>query len=275
LRIDLHSHTTLCNHASGTTEEFVKRAIELGIDYFGFSDHAPAKNGFDPKYRMDISQKDGYERDVLDLREKYKKDINILLGYEVDFLDGDYIYDEIIKNKNIDYIIGSVHFIPQNDCKYSIFNHNFWGFDNPEFIDQYEDKDIDKIWEDYFEAIKMLARSGKFDIVGHLDLIKVFNFLPKKDIKQIASEAIKEIKKSGMVVELNPAGLRKKAKEQYPSRQLLEMCYESSIDITFGSDAHTPEQIGFGYDEVTSLAKEIGYKKCTLFTQRDRKSIEF
>ena len=41
MRVDLHNHTTLCNHASGTSEEYILRAIELGIDVYGFSDHAP------------------------------------------------------------------------------------------------------------------------------------------------------------------------------------------------------------------------------------------
>ena len=34
MRIDLHNHTILCNHAEGTIEEYVQRAIELGIDEF-------------------------------------------------------------------------------------------------------------------------------------------------------------------------------------------------------------------------------------------------
>ena len=50
LRVDLHNHTTLCNHATGTVEEYVKRAIELGINEYGFACHAPMN--FDPKYRM-------------------------------------------------------------------------------------------------------------------------------------------------------------------------------------------------------------------------------
>ena len=59
MRIDLHNHTTLCNHATGSMEEYVQKAIELGIDEFGFSEHAPMD--FDQKYRLDISKKDYYE----------------------------------------------------------------------------------------------------------------------------------------------------------------------------------------------------------------------
>ena len=97
------------------------------------------------------------------------------------------------------------------------------GFDNPEFIGQYKNKNIDTIWEDYFEAITNMVKTNKFDIVGHLDLIKVFKFLPKKDIKTIAKDTLKKIKKSNMVVEINSAGYRKPIAEQYPSKEILEV----------------------------------------------------
>jgi histidinol-phosphatase (PHP family) len=274
MRIDLHNHTTLCNHAVGTTEDYIKKAIDIGIDIYGFSDHAPTPNSFDPKYRMDILQKNGYEQDILNLKEKYKKDIKILLGYEVDYFEGDYFLDSL-SNSNIDYLIGSIHFIPENDSKYSLFNSKFWGFDNPEFINQYKTKDIDKIWEDYFKAVKMMVKSGKFDIVGHFDLIKVFAFFPKKDIRLLVEDTLKEIQKSNMVLEINPAGLRKPVKEQYPSKTILQLAFELNIPITFGSDAHKLEDIGFKYDEVISIAKNIGYTKCITFESRDKKIIEF
>ena len=261
MRIDIHNHTTLCNHATGTTEEYIKRAIELKIDIFGFSEHAPMN--FDQHYRLKLEDKEFYENDVLSLKEKYKKNIKILLGYEVDYLKGDYILDEVLNSK-VDYLIGSVHFI--NDG---------WGFDNPEFIGQYKSKNIDTIWEDYFEAITDMAKSNKFDIVGHLDLIKVFKFLPQKDIKSIANKALKQIKKSNMTIEINSAGFRKPIGEQYPSKELLELCYELNIPITFSSDAHSVEQVGLNYEKVTEIAKKIGYSKCTYFEQREKKKVTF
>lgn len=266
LRVDLHNHTTLCNHAEGTMEEYVKRAIDIGIDVFGFSEHA-AMN-FDPKYRMNISLKDFYENEVKHLREKYKNDIEILLAYEVDFMqDKSLMLDEIL-NANVDYLIGSVHFIQEK-------NDGLWGFDNPEFIGKYKEKNIDDIWIDYFEVIELMAKSKYFDIVGHLDLIKVFKYLPNKDIRIIAANALKAIKKSNMVLEINAAGLRKPIAEPYPSSTLLEMAYELDIPITFSSDAHAVDQIGFKYDEVIKFAKEIGYSKCVTFKNRDKKLVTF
>ncbi|QKF68152.1 histidinol-phosphate phosphatase [Arcobacter venerupis] len=263
MRVDLHNHTILCNHAEGSVDEYLERAIELGIDEYGFSDHAPMN--YDPKYRMDISQKQLYERWVLDAKEKYKDKIKVLLAYEVDYLDG-YVLDEI-KNAKVDYLIGSVHFLKNKN--------DMWGFDNPEFIGVYKSKDIDAIWIEYFDAIKSMAKTNLFDIVGHFDLIKVFKFLPKKDIRLLAKDALNEIKKSNMVLEINPAGLRKPINETYPSKQLLELAFEMGIDITFGSDAHSVEQVGFMYAKAASLAKEIGFKECISFENREKKVIRF
>ena len=120
-----------------------------------------------------------------------------------------------------------------------------------------------------------MAKTGLFDIVGHLDLIKVFKFLPKKDIRTLAKNALLAIKKSNMVLEINPAGLRKPIKETYPSRNLLELAYELDINITFGSDAHSVEQVGFKYGEVKTLAQDIGYTKCMTFSNRDSNLVKF
>lgn len=257
--VDLHNHTPLCRHCIGLPEEFIKRAIEREIDVFGFSDHAPME--FDRKYRMSIEQSDSYERDILSLKEKYSDKIEILLGYEVDFLEN-FLRGKILKSK-VDYLIGSVHFLKS------------WGFDNPEFIKEYKNRDIDRVWEDYFLAVENLADSNHFDIVGHFDLIKVFKFFPKRDIKSLAKNSIKAIKRANMSVEVNSAGFRKPIEEQYPSKELLELIYEEDITITFGSDAHSIEQVGLNLDRVISLAKEIGFSKCAVFRGRDRELVNF
>lgn len=259
MRIDLHNHTTRCNHAKGSMQSYIERAIELGIDIYGFSEHAPMD--FDAYYRLNFSEMSDYVKEVKSLQETYKDDIEILLGYEVDYLKGH--MDERVLNADVDYMIGSIHFLEE------------WGFDNPEFKAEYQNRNIDEIWQTYFDNIEAMAKTKKFDIVGHLDLIKIFNYLPKKDIRLIAKNALKAIKSSNMVLELNTAGLRKPCKEIYPSQNLLKIAYELDIPITFSSDAHAIGQVGFKYNEAIELAKNIGYTKAVTFKQREQKLITF
>lgn len=257
--IDLHNHTVLCNHAQGTIDEYILQAIKSGTKIFGFSEHAPMD--FDPKYRLSFEQMDIYEKNVLNAKKKYEKDIEILLGYEVDYLQGH--MDQRVLNAKVDYLIGSVHFIDK------------WGFDNPEFIGRYEDENIDDIWQKYFDTIEKMAQSKLFDIVGHLDLIKVFKFMPSKNILDIARKALIAIKDADMVLEINMAGYRKPIKEAYPSKELLEAAFALAIPISFSSDAHKPEQVSLFSQEILSLARSVGYKQCATFKNRQRRMINF
>jgi histidinol-phosphatase (PHP family) len=259
MKVDLHNHTVLCNHATGSVNEYVEAAIAQGTEYFGFSDHAPME--YDYEYRMSFDQIELYEQLVRSVQERYKEKITVLLGYEVDYLPG-YMDDRILK-RPCDYLIGSVHFIDE------------WGFDNPDYIHKYEGADMDVIYTRYFELIEAMALCGKFDIVGHLDLLKVFNFFPKTDIRLLAQKALKAIKKANMVIEINVSGLRKPVSEAYPSPMLLESIAQLAIPITFSSDAHRPDQVGMFTNEVESLLRTFGYNECATYSNRDRKMIKF
>jgi len=251
--IDLHNHTILCNHAIGSIEEYIQKAIQQNIKIYGFSDHAPMN--FDPKYRMSFEEMEIYEKWIDTIAKKYPE-IKILKGYEVDFTPE---VDKKVLNRDVDYLIGSIHFLDN------------WGFDNPEFLAGWDKRDIDDIYREYFDLVVKLADSKMFDIVGHLDLIKVFNFRPNEDIKILAKNAIEAIADNDLVVEINSAGIRKAVNEPYPSIPLLEMIKEANIDITFGSDAHNPNQVGFYLKECYNMAKFLGYKKAVYFENREKK----
>ncbi len=252
--VDLHNHTPLCNHASGKMEQYIDKAISNGTKFFGFSDHAPME--FDEKYRMSFSDMKKYETDVLNMKQKYADKIEILLGYEVDYLEG--YMDKRVLEADVDYLIGSVHFL------------NKWGFDNPEFIGKYDEVDIDELWCEYFETITNMVKSGYFDIVGHLDLIKVFNFKPNKNIEDIVRPTLRAIKEADMTLEVNMAGLRKPVKELYPSYNILKEAFKMDIPITLGSDAHEPQQVGMFLEDVLEIVKSVGYKECATFSKRVR-----
>ncbi len=252
--VDLHNHTKRCNHAQGEEREYIEKAIEKGTRFFGFSDHAPMD--FDEKYRMGFDQMDEYERSIRTLSKDYHDKITILLGYEVDYLPGH--IDKRVVEADVDYLIGSVHFLDK------------WGFDNPEFLSGYKERDIDEIWETYFLLVAKMAQTKLFDIVGHFDLIKVFKFLPKKPVMEYALPALEAIKTNDMVLEINTAGYRKPCKEPYPSLEILKKAFSMEIPVTFGSDAHAPDQVDFYGNEAIRLATEAGYKECVYFKNRHR-----
>ncbi|MEO1924099.1 MAG: histidinol-phosphatase HisJ family protein [Nautiliaceae bacterium] len=253
--IDIHNHTPLCNHAKGEPEEYIQQAIKKGIKIYGFADHAPME--FDKQYRMDFNDMQSYEQKIKKLQKKYKE-IKILIGYEVDFTPVKYL-DKRVINAPVDYLIGSVHFLDN------------WGFDNPEFIKEWDKRDVEDIYKEYFYHIEKLANSKIFNIIGHIDLIKVFGYKPKTPIKDLAKNAVKAIKKAGLAVEVNTAGLRKPVKELYPGDEILEMLLEENIDLTTSSDAHSVEQVGFMLKETTEKLKKMGVEKLVYFENKQKK----
>ncbi len=256
MTIDLHNHTPFCKHALGEPEEYIKKAVQKRIDIYGFADHAPMN--FDQKYRMSFEKMSFYEQKIISLSQKYDN-IKILLGYEVDFTPE---VDKRVLQRDVDFFIGSVHFLDN------------WGFDNPEFIKEWKNRNVNDIYKEYFTLIEKMANSKQFDIVGHIDLIKIFGYKPEKPIKDIAKKAIKAVKNADMAIELNTAGLRKPVHEIYPSDELLEMILEENIDITFSSDAHSPDQVGFMLEETIRKAKEMGFTQAVYFEKRSKRVVK-
>lgn len=273
MRIDLHNHTTRCNHASGSTLEFASKACKLGIDIYGFACHAPMK--FDEEYRMRLSEIDEYINEITSLREQVQKSpqntnqnpkMQILVGLEVDFILGrEDLVESRVLSAPLDYLIGSVHFLDD------------WGFDNPAFLAEYAKKDLESCWVKYFQSVAKMAQSRLFQIVGHIDLLKVFGYAMPHSSACIyeLDRALESIKEANMSIELNAAGLRKQIGEIYPSKEILQKAYALGIPITFGSDAHALSQVGFGYDECVELAREVGYDKCVYYKQKQAIEVDF
>ena len=65
----------------------------------------------------------------------------------------------------------------------------------------------------------------------------------------------KRSSRAGSAVELSTAGLRKPVGELYPARAFAELCVEAGVPFALSSDAHLPEQVGFGYDRARRLPR--------------------
>lgn len=230
-------------------EAYIQEAIKEGVEVFGFSDHAPLQ--WDAEYRMAYEEMDDYEREFHQLREKYAGEIKLILGYEADYLPFK-MYSDVFRRK-VDYLIGSVHFL------------GMWGLDNPSYIGEFQQRGIGEVWREYFGAIRDMARCGMYEIVGHMDLIKIFGHFPSKKPDKSVTEALVAIKKAGMAIEINCSGWSKPVGEQYPSRAILESAYDLGVPITFGSDSHSPRHIAKMHETAYALARSIGYQEACYF----------
>lgn len=261
---DYHVHTALCKHAVGELTEYEKVASRRKIPEICFTDHVPSMNGYDPEHRMALGVFARYEEMVYDLQQK-EGPPRVLFGIEADYYEGcGTVLEEWLSAHSFDFVLGSVHFI------------NGWGFDNPEERHVWDSVDVTGTWQTYFETVSKLAASGLFDAVGHLDLPKKFGYRPpEKALMEMILPTLDQIASAGMGIEINTAGLRKPVKEIYPSVEILSMAREREIPICFGSDAHSPEDIGAGFDLAFDLAREAGYAHYFRMKTREKTLVPF
>jgi histidinol-phosphatase (PHP family) len=259
---DLHMHTPLCRHAVGEPADYARRAVELGLTEIGFSDHSPMRRDDFDDWRMRAGQLDEYVGKVRRAQQAFPQ-LTIRLALEVDYLPGqeDWIR-ELATRHPWDYLIGSVHYVSES-----------WAIDNPHKLSEWKNRDAFEVWSIYFERLTMAAETGFFEIIGHADLPKKFGHRPTRDCTPLYERFLNAAKKHNCAIELNTAGLRKDCKEIYPSREILQLAFQKSVPVTFGSDAHAPEEVGMNFIEAIQLARSAGYQQYCSFAQRERAMI--
>src|SRR3989338_9139731 len=254
---DSHMHTPLCGHAAGLPAQYAEHAVKMGLKEIGFSDHAPLLSHTDPKITMNIEQLPLYHAMIEDVQKRYAKKIRIKIGIEADFLAGlEEKTKKLLSGYPYDFILGSVHFIKR------------WGFDDPAERQKWVERDVNQVYRDYYELLRMSAQSRLFDVISHCDLVKKFGDRPTDDMTTEVKKTAEVFKNTGMVIEINTSGLRKPVKEIYPSLWNLKIYCAAGVPLTFGSDAHEPTDVGRDFDKGLQWAREAGYKEYVIFKKR-------
>lgn len=260
---DLHTHTFRCGHARGHEEDYVRRAIALGLSVVAVTDHIPfywlPPEAHDPTLAMAPEQLPEYVDSVLALKEKYRGTIEVLLGIEADYVEGhEAQLAEILQSYPFDVVLGSVHWLD-----------GFW-VDAPSSQKLYEQgpAKVEAIWGAYWQKLEKAVRSQLFDVMAHLDLPKKFGFFPERPLTDLESKVIAALTATGTAVEVSTAGRRKPVGEDYPSPSLLERLVAARVPLVLSSDAHAPEEVGFGFSEVIPRLSRQGVSEVFYFRRR-------
>jgi histidinol-phosphatase (PHP family) len=242
-------------------DRYLAAAEEHGIDELGVSEHV---------YRFAQALEiwrhpywEGQATDDLDAYCEFVRTTPLRLGIECDFLPGSEDRIATLLERDFDYVVGSVHFLGDqgavDDRRYDIWDAI---------------GDADALWATYFRWQAELARSGLFDIVSHPDLVKIWGAdrpVPQRDPRFHYEPLVEAIAESGVAVEVSTAGLRKPVGEIYPSRAFAEMCVEVGAEFALSSDAHAPDQVGYGYDQAIQILGSIGVDRICVFEGRERR----
>lgn len=257
-RTDYHVHTTFSD-GKAAPDDYIVPAINAGIREIGFSEHF----SIDPEETWYMNQESisSYIEYIENLRKKTDS-IIIRAGLEIDFIPGkEKEAGDFLKNINLDYRIGSVHNLGARSVDHG-----------PEL---YEGNNIDSLYESYFALVINAVSSGLFDIIGHCDLIRIFNFKPVKDPEYLYIKLARVLKKNDVAFELNTNGRNRPLADFYPDRRFLHIFREENVPVCVNSDAHLPSGVGQYFDEAYSLLKSVGYTEMAVFKSRKRHMVPF
>lgn len=258
MKFDFHTHHERCGHATGSIREYINAAIDKGLQSIGISDHTPifASNEDHPSPggTMAKSEFSKYVEEVLALKKEYAGKIEVLLGIEADFIPEHLdLYRKIISSYSFDYIIGSVH----QYHGISIYNGKYW--------DELASQEKVEVKEKYYDYIFQSAESGMYDILGHVDALKRY-YSGYTDVMTEATDfTLKTIAKNDVVIEINSSD-----ENWAPGADFLERALYFGVKVTFGSDAHKPEEVGNHFEAVQKHLKEIGFREWATFRSRKR-----
>ncbi|MCL1791277.1 MAG: histidinol-phosphatase HisJ family protein [Peptococcaceae bacterium] len=250
--VDLHTH--IMGHMDRRTNThsvrgFLEQARVAGLLEIGFSDH----DYYEPYFDFDL---------IRQVAAAYP-DLRVRLGIEFDYVPGQEQHiAAMIDRYDLDYAIGSVHQI------------NGWLFDmEGSSVEEYDrplKEQGDEIYRGYFELVKQAAQSGLFQIIGHLDLIKINGMRPESDVIELASGALRAIADQNLCVEVNTNGMNKAVREFYPEPRLIAELASMGVAFTLGSDAHEANRIGENLGVAAEILNSCGIEQVWSFDQKKR-----
>lgn len=255
--VDGHIHIERGPYTLEWIDQFVSKAVEMGLDEICLLEHNYIFEEFAPMYGSVCAYSeyvDAWFRrsagahklaDYLELIERVRNHsfpIKIKFGLEICyFKEFEGFISELTQGKGFDFLLGSVHFVDD------------FAFDHK--AEHWAGLDVDRIYRRYFEDSVSLARSGLFDGIGHPDAIKLFGHKPSYPLTDCYESLARELSKSNMYADQN-SGVYRRCPETASlgmAEELLGILKKHRVQIIPSSDAHCPEDVGYKIKELNSL----------------------
>jgi len=245
---------------AGNAERYRESAADKGIAELGVAEHVYRFTDALEVWDHEL-WRDNATDDLTDYCGWVKEETDLKLGIEADFIPGrEDRMAALLDGRPWDYVVGSIHFLGDGALDYD--KYDVWT----------RADSADRVWRTYFEWLAEAATCGLYDVLAHPDLVKHWGAQrpwPERDLRFYYDIAMEAIAASGIAVELSTAGLRKPVGELYPSEAFLEMVVDAGNPIVLSSDAHTPEAIGYGYEQAVAQLERLGVTELGVFEGRE------
>ena len=277
---DYHVHPDYSIDAEGSVEDFCEAALQRGLQEIAFTTHLDTDMTTDDCHvvvrgkRVDTLSGEwleNYEATIRAAHDTYKeKGLQVLLGVEVDYIDDlESLLPEQFYSADFDIVLGSTHLI----------NHSaISAGDRAE--DTFKRYSLEELGEVYYTRLLRAIETGLFDIMAHLDLYRRFGeVFYGEGIRDIWKPYLKDLadgmKRHNVGFEVNTSPLRAGHDDPMPEENIIRALKRAGVsNVTTGSDAHRPSDVGAGIVEVTHLLKKVGYSTITTFNHRKSRMLK-
>lgn len=261
--IDCHTHSTFSLDGKENLEAMMTEARRKGLEYLATTEHCDMdyyRRGIDvPMLDVDayLEEHSRLKRALFNGTIYYAAGVE--LGYDPYAVDD---YRAILDKYDFDVVINSVHLVDGDDVYYESY---------------YNGRRKEDYYGDYFRTVReSLDVPYGYDVVGHIGY--AMRYAPDKELDEESTGLVRDIFKRiielDKTIELN-SHVKLTGLGSVPTRKMLSIYRElGGENITFSSDAHLSARLADRYEEVSSAAKELGYKYYAIFKNRKREMIK-
>lgn len=247
---DYHMHTAFSFDSEATVVSMIEGAIKKGLTEICITDHYDFNYPGGDDFTMDITQ---YQKTIQQLALQYKDKITVKCGIEIG-LDLNYKTEihALLATYEFDFVIGSIHVIDDTEFYYGEY---------------FKGKTKEEAHRYYLETVlACLKEFPEIDVLGHIDYIIRYgkDYYPDYQVMEyekysdLFQQIFDELITTGRGLDVNTSGYKYGMNCSHPDVNLLKQyTKQGGTYITFGSDAHRPEHIAYGFEEVYEKIKEL------------------
>lgn len=248
---DYHMHTSFSPDSQFDMEDEIRCAIKKGIREICFTDHVD----HNIQAHQDCPLRE-YRLKYEECRSKYQDRIVLKWGAEFGVQTHTVsLFQKDFDDYDFDFILLSCH---------QIQDLEFW---NQQFQKGKSQKEINEAY--YQEIYQCMQLYKDYSVLGHLDAIKrddPYGEYDDDQVEEILMAILKKTIADGKGIEVNTSCFRYHLFDLTPSKKILQMYHDLGGRIlTFGSDTHKEEHVGFKIEEVKEIVREIGFKEFATF----------
>lgn len=252
-----------CHHARDTLEQVIEAYAAQGFAWVGITEHMPpADEGgrYPDEVRAGLQagflqrRFADYFAQCRELQARWRGTLEIFTAFETEAYGGAVAYvKDLVACLRPDYLVGSVHHvggicIDYDEARWREAARACGG--------------VEALYEEYFETQYALLRDLEPAVVGHFDLVRLFDpdygaRLASPRIAPLVRRNLEFMKREELILDFNLRGFDKGA-EPYPCAAVLRQALDLGIAVVPGDDSHGVASVGRHWERGVEVLRALG-----------------